>query len=86
MGTVTKEDPIEVTAAGDEKLIISEEILVIPEHLTDHTIETTTTTTNGWGVELGKKKVIVHGKLKKNDEVALLALAHGKHYFVLDRM
>ena len=96
IGTVSKASPLEITADGDEKHIISEELLVIPEHLTDHETEITITEDYDWKTEEAsshrhkiiqeKKKVMIHGKLKKGDEVALLALAHGKHYFVLDRM
>ena len=100
--TVTKEDPLEVTAEGDDKLIISDEILIVPEHLTDRETEVTITEDYGWETKkyqepepepghkhkivIKKKKIKIHGKLKKGDTVALLALAHGKHYFVLDRM
>ena len=36
-GTVTKDDPLEITAVNDSKLIISGNQLVVPWHLTDYT-------------------------------------------------
>ena len=36
-GTVTKDDPLEITAANDSKLVISGEQLIVPWHLTDYT-------------------------------------------------
>lgn len=34
-GTVTKADPLEITAENDSKLIISGNQLIVPWHLTD---------------------------------------------------
>ena len=36
-GTVTKADPLEITAENDSKLIISGNQLIVPWHLTDYT-------------------------------------------------
>ena len=36
-GTVTKDDPLEITAANDSKLVISGEQLIVPWHLPDYT-------------------------------------------------
>lgn len=36
-GTVTKKDPLEITATNDSKLIISGNQLIVPWHLTDYT-------------------------------------------------
>lgn len=35
-GTVISEDPLQIQAAGDDKLIIPEALLIVPEWLTDH--------------------------------------------------
>lgn len=52
-GTVTKADPLEITAENDSKLIISGNQLIVPWHLTDYT--THADYTMGTGASCGMK-------------------------------
>ena len=37
-------------------------------------------------IEITKLKIKVHGALKVGDKVHILSFAHGKHYYILDRV
>lgn len=48
LGIVKQTNPLQVQVMNDEKLLLNEEILYIPEHLTDHEVEITL---NDWNTE-----------------------------------
>lgn len=98
---VKEESPLRVQVVNDEKLILTEDLLFIPEHLKDYQTEITllewkTENQSGGSGEasfsshnhdiIGKKKIIVHNAMKKNDVIYLLSYAKGKQYFVLGRV
>jgi hypothetical protein len=78
IGIVSSASPLTVKLPNDSKMTLYDTDLVVPEHLTDYEIEITS-------VE-GKKKIKVHGALKKGDEVYLLTYNDGKKYFIIDRV
>lgn len=100
LGIVKSTDPLSVQVLNDEKLLLNESILYVPEHLKDFETEMTliewsTESRAGGGGEAafashnhditGRKKVIIHNALKTGDQVHLLSFAKGKQYFILGR-
>ena len=75
-GTVVSASPLKVQITN--LLTLPESVLVVPEHLTDHTME----------IELdGITRVIkMLNALKVGDKVALLRKTGGQSYFILDRV
>lgn len=101
LGVVKSTDPLSVQVLNDEKLLLNESILYVPEHLKDYETEVTlhewkTEDRAGGGGEAafashnhditGRKKVTIHNALKTGDQVHLLSFAKGKQYFVLGRV
>lgn len=88
-GTVISDSPLKVRVTN--QFIIPSSMLIVPQHLTDHEIEITTSG-YGWldngGDEMiqSKKKIKVHGALKSGDKIALLRKQGGQSYFILDRL
>lgn len=78
MGIVSNTNPLTVKLPNDSKMTLYDTDLVVPEHLTDYEVEITSTE--------GKKKIKVHGALKKGDAVYLLTYNDGKKYFIIDRV
>lgn len=98
-GTVTSVSPLRVQITN--LLTIPESLLIVPEKLTDYTIEVTplswvTENTSGGSGDssfsshnhsiVGKKKIIIHNALKVGDKVALLRKTGGQAYYILDRL
>jgi hypothetical protein len=101
VGVVSGTSPLTVKIPNDSKRTLYEADLVVPEHLTDYEIEITPddwkSEETGGGSSYaqfeshsheikGKKKITVHGALKKGDKVYLLSYNDGKKYFVIDRV
>lgn len=101
LGQVKSTSPLSVQVLNDEKLLLNESILYVPEHLKDYQTEMTliewkTEEKSGGGGEAafeshdhdikGRKKVIIHNALKTGDMVHLLSFAKGKQYFILGRV
>lgn len=99
-GVVKSTAPLKIQMVNDDKHTIGPNITVVPWHLTDYQTEITTVEwatenrSGGSGAAayeshnhaiLGRKKIIVHNALKVGDTVHVLALNHGKQYYVLDR-
>lgn len=79
-GTITGTNPLEVTITPD--FILPEEILVIPGHLNDYTVNMVPYDMIG-----GEEPVsyIVFNSLQIGDRVALIREHGGRKYFILDR-
>lgn len=99
-GTVISVAPLKIQMVNDDKLIINERITIVPWQLTDYDTEVTVMwstedASGGSGYAafashnhgiVGRKKITVHNALKIGDKVHVLALNHGKLYYVLDRV
>lgn len=97
-GKVVSTTPLKVQVTN--LFTIPESLLVVPEHLTDHTVSVTinwnTGSKSGGSGEnsfashnhsiSGTKSMTVHGALKVGDKVALLRKQGGQSYFILDRI
>lgn len=97
-GTVMSISPM--TIMVDQKRIYSEEFLVVTKNLTDFEVDvtmnwSTESTSGGSGYDsfsshshsiTGRKKVIIHNGLKVGEKVALLRLAGGQEFLVIDRV
>lgn len=99
-GTVTSVNPLKVTITN--QMVIPESLLIVPEKLTDYTIDVTPlnwVTENrsggGGGYEsfsshnhdiTGRKKMIIHNALKVGDKVALIRKQGGQAFYILDRI
>ncbi len=84
-GKVTNASPIEITADNDAKLVLTDDDLFIPRHLTDYSVSIHLSGTIG-GYSIGTHSGTIHNALKKGDEVYLLAFDNGSQYFVLDKV
>ena len=97
-GTVVSTSPLKVRVTN--LLTIPSSLLVVPEHLTDHTVSVTmnwkTENASGGSGESsyashshnidGTKSITIHNALKVGDKVALLRKQGGQSYFILDRI
>lgn len=75
-GTVVSTSPIKVQITN--QLTIPSALLVVPEHLTNHSINITNAN--------GNETITINNALKLNDKVALLRGQGGQSYFILDRI
>lgn len=75
-GTVVSTLPLRVRVTS--QLTIPSALLVVPQHLTDYTVNTTT--------DSEKKTITIHNALQIGDKVALLRKQGGQSYFILDRI
>lgn len=92
-GTVTKQQPLEITITNDEKNVATEENLYVPNRLTDYEVEVTIPESGSHSQYSGsgthshtKVKMKVYNALKKGDKLHLISFNRGKQYYVLDRM
>ena len=97
-GKVISDSPLKIKV--DQKLILTSAQLVLSRSVTDHTIEMTVNhaTENASGGSgdsafashnhkyVGKKEFLIHGALKKDEEVILMQLSGGQKYIVIDRI
>ena len=97
-GTVVSASPLKVKIT--ELLTLPQSVLIVPEHLTDHTVDVTVNWNTGnrsggsnaeafashnHGIS-GKKTMTIHNALKVGDKVALIRKTGGQSYFILDRI
>lgn len=80
-GTVTNVDPLEITVT--QKFVLPEEVLVVPEHLTNHTVDIGVIGTNG---EETHRQMNVYEGLVLNDRVCMIRGQGGQTYYVLGRL
>lgn len=97
-GTVTSLSPL--TIMVDQKRIYTEEFLVVTKNLTDFEVDVTVdwiteSTSGGSGDDsfsshshaiTGRKSITIHNGLKVGEKVALLRLAGGQQFLVIDRV
>ena len=97
-GTVVSVSPLKVQITN--QFTIPESLLIVPQQLTNHTLEVSTTwntenTGGGSGDDSfashnhainGTKKLTINNALKVGDKVALLRKTGGQSYFILDRI
>lgn len=77
-GRVTRASPLQITLANDAKMMLGENSLIVPKHLTNYTVNVASE-----GSEL--KTITVNGALQQGEKVYLLAYNNGKKYFILGR-
>lgn len=78
-GKVTSPNPLKIQIANDAKLVLGENILCLPKHLSTYKA-----TVDISGVASGVT-MTVYNALQEGDKVYILSFNHGKKYFVLDR-
>lgn len=97
-GVVMQESPLKIKV--DQKLILTEEFLVLSRNVTDYefdmTVNHTTEKMQKGGKDpavashkhmyKGRKTFLVHNKLRKDENVILLGVQGGQTYVVLDRV
>lgn len=84
-GKVTDTDPIEISVDNDPKLVLDEDNVFIPKHLTDYTVSIHISGTID-GHTIGTRTCKVKNGLEEGDKVYLLSYDEGALYFVLDRV
>jgi hypothetical protein len=91
-GTVISISPLRIQMENDAKLIVGPASVVVPQHLTTHTVKVTIPASGGHSQYVGsgvhshsEVTMTVYNALKVGDKVHLLAVQNSKKYFVLDR-
>lgn len=79
-GKVKSASPLIIQAENDEKLLLEGSDLIVPNHLTDYTVNVDIE-----GVVTGAA-MTVYNALKAGETVHLLSLNKGKLYYILDRV
>lgn len=75
-GKVVKTNPLKVQITN--QFTIPQAMLVVPEHLTKHTVSVT--------LDSQTKNMVINNELKVGDKVVLLRKQGGQSYFILDRI
>lgn len=97
-GEVVSISPLKIKVTNN--FTIPSSLLIVPEHLTNHTVNvsidwTTGSRSGGSGDSAfsehnhsvsGNKTMTINGALKLGDKVALLRKQGGQSYFILDRI
>ena len=78
-GTVTDTDPLEICVDNDAKLILTEDNVYVPQHLTNYSVSIRIP-----GV--GTERCTIRNALQEDDRVYLLSYDEGSLYFVLDKV
>ncbi|WP_281885694.1 DUF2577 domain-containing protein [Paenibacillus sp. YYML68] len=94
LGTVTNEKPLEITV--DQRFTLTEEFLLVLEHLTPYEVELQHThtyvdqtgngSTSSTTAEALKEKLVIRRGMKLGDQVLLLRAQGGQPYVVIDRV
>lgn len=99
-GVVIKAAPLTISLVNDKKIILTDDDLIVPNHLTDYKVkidikkEWSTENENGCSEKplihshkiKGEKEMIVKNALKVGDKVDLLSFNDNKTYYILDRV
>jgi len=80
IGRVVSDSPLSIQAVNDAKLTLHENLLCLPKHLTDYTVECDI---EELGLSGGKIKI--NNALKTGEIVYLLRFNEKKRYYILDR-
>ena len=97
---VVEESPLKISIIGDPKRQITSELIVVPEHLTDHKISISITDTSVSGstntadshshdiqsFALASGTLTLKNHLKRGDIVMCVAYNYGQTYLVVDRV
>mgnify|MGYP001069769087 CR=1 FL=1 len=88
-GTVISDSPLKIQV--EQKLTLGEKQLVLCRDVTDYKVEMTVDhfteiTDNHRHPYKGRKKFLVHNKLKAGEQVVLLRIQGGKKFLVVDRL
>ena len=87
LGTVVGEKPLKIKVS--QKLILSEEFLILTSQVCDYeTIVTITDGISGAGHShtVSREKTVIHNVLKKGDQVVMIRQAGGQRYLVIDKV
>lgn len=79
VGIVSQISPLQITITNDSKLILTTNSLVISKHLTDYSIEYSSTESEDI------RSITIYNSLKLNEYVYLLPFNNDKQYYVLDK-
>ncbi len=90
-GNVISISPLRIQMVNDEKLIITERITIVPQHLTDYQVIMSASLITSYEEEHSHSVNVnnlftVRNALKVGDRVIVLSLNKGKLYYVLDRV
>jgi hypothetical protein len=86
-GTVSSVNPLKVQITTE--LIIPESLLIVPEHLTDYSVNVNIGVTNVTEDEtepVDERVLTIYNSLSLGDKVALIRNQGGKQYYILDRI
>ena len=81
-GKVISSQPLRIQAINDEKLVLNENTLCLPSHLSNYTVKVNI---QQEGFSAFAATMTVFNALKDNEKVYLLSFNNGKKYYVLDR-
>lgn len=71
-------NPLSAQILNDEKLHLNSRLLIVPEHLTDYSVNI--------NIDGEMKRATIHNSLRAGDTVYILGYNSGKKYFVLGRV
>lgn len=86
-GTVSSVNPLKVQITNE--LIIPESLLIVPEHLTDYSVNVNIGVKDVTDDEIepvDERVLTIYNSLSLGDKVALIRNQGGKQYYVLDRI
>ncbi|MCD9026055.1 DUF2577 domain-containing protein [Cohnella silvisoli] len=85
-GTVTKDNPLEVTV--DQRFALTADFLIVPESLTKYEIDAKHTHSYGGGTtgQALPDKLLIRRGLETGDKLILLRVQGGNQYLILDRV
>ena len=92
-GEVVSSSPLKVKLKKNAKLVIPKELLVVPESLTNRTINcsvsasyVSTSTEDFSNVSSNSVNITINNALKIGDKVMLISFEGKQKYFILDRI
>lgn len=87
IGKVVSVSPLQIKVLNDENFKITEKMISIPEHLTDHEVKISISTEmHGVSHLLSRKSITVHNALKSGDMVLLASYNHKTNFIAIGRL
>lgn len=93
VGAVRRVNPLEIQAANDSKLILTESNTFVPKWLTNFTVSASASGSTGYESSpeshrhsFSISSITINNGLKAGDSVYLLSFERGQLYYVLDRV
>lgn len=85
LGTVSKENPLEVTV--DQRFTLTADFLILPESLTKYELDAKHTHSYSGGTtgQALPDKLLIRRGLEEGDKLILLRVQGGNQYLILDR-